>query len=197
MDDHPGTLVGYRVLLTQAGYCASVARDASDAHRICGESPVDVVMIDLYLQKRDGTVLMQALRKLYPMMRCILFTGEESDRVIALAALSRPDGFFQKSDTNQEMLHIVAEVLNGRRCSTARIARAERYQLDSRLEKVTPAEREVWLGIAHGLTLKEIAENLGKSESTVDKQRTNVMSAMGVHKSSELARLAVELGILN
>jgi DNA-binding CsgD family transcriptional regulator len=50
--------------------------------------------------------------------------------------------------------------------------------------------------VAQGRTLKEMAELLGKSESTLDNQRTRLMRRLDVRKSADLTRLAVEAGLI-
>lgn len=62
---------------------------------------------------------------------------------------------------------------------------------------ITAREREVWRLIATGATVRDIARHLGLAESTVDSHKSRLMRKLGVHKSVELVRLAVRLGLVD
>ena len=62
---------------------------------------------------------------------------------------------------------------------------------------ITRREREVWQLIAQGLAVREVAESLGLAESTIDSHKSRLMRKLGIHKSLDLVRLAVRLGIID
>jgi DNA-binding NarL/FixJ family response regulator len=200
VDDHPGVALGYGLVFQKRGHDANTACTFSEAMKICHRDRPQVLLVDLHLPDRDGVSLVHATREAKLRSRVVLITGDESDRVIRAAMLSKPDGFVHKSDTMDDIVGTVLNAARGRSGVTARIAKAKRgtpqNDAEAWLTEVTPAEREVWVLVAKGRTLKEISDILSKSESTIDNQRTRLMRRLGVHKSSELTRLAVEAGLL-
>lgn len=54
------------------------------------------------------------------------------------------------------------------------------------LEDLSPAERVVALQVAQGLTNKEIAQVLGKSEITVKHQVSSILAKLGVPSRTRL-----------
>jgi DNA-binding NarL/FixJ family response regulator len=200
VDDHPGVAMGYGLVFQKRGYETRTAKSVTEALKMCRRQCPDIVLADLHLPDRDGVALLYALREADMQARVVLITGDESDRVIRAAALARPDGFVHKSDSMDEIVQTVLTVAGGGTGFTPRITKAGRTRPQSDAEafltEVTPAEREVWVLVAQGRTLKEMAELLGKSESTLDNQRTRLMRRLGVHKSAELTRLAVEAGLI-
>jgi DNA-binding NarL/FixJ family response regulator len=200
VDDHPGVALGYGMVFQKRGYETRTAKSVTEALTLCHRECPDIVLVDLHLPDRDGVALLYALREAGMPARVVLITGDESDRVIRAAMLAQPDGFVHKSDAMDEIVRTVLMVLEGCTGYTPRISKAGRTkpQTDAEefLGEVTPAEREVWVLVAQGRTLKEIAELLGKSESTIDNQRTRLMRRLGVHKSADLTRLAVEAGLI-
>lgn len=62
---------------------------------------------------------------------------------------------------------------------------------------ITPREREVWRLIGQGYSVRRVAERLELAESTVDSHKSRLMKKLGVHKSLELVRLAVRLGMVD
>jgi DNA-binding NarL/FixJ family response regulator len=62
--------------------------------------------------------------------------------------------------------------------------------------ELTQRERQVLLGIAQGLTNKQIAERLGVGIRTVETHRQNIMEKLGIHTVAGLTRYAVAKGLL-
>jgi two-component system response regulator FixJ len=65
----------------------------------------------------------------------------------------------------------------------------------SRLDELTPREREVLEGLVAGLPNKTIAYDLGISARTVEVHRARVMEKMQVRSLSALVRIALAAGI--
>lgn len=64
------------------------------------------------------------------------------------------------------------------------------------LGMLTPRETELLVLLAQGLSLKKCSQRMGISINTVDNHKTRLMRKLGVHKSVELARLAVQEGLI-
>ena len=67
--------------------------------------------------------------------------------------------------------------------------------LQDRLEWLTPREREVLPHVVRGLPNKQIAAEIGTSETTVKVHRGQLMRKMGADSLPELVRMAEKLGI--
>jgi DNA-binding NarL/FixJ family response regulator len=67
----------------------------------------------------------------------------------------------------------------------------------SELNLLTPRELEVLKLIAQGNTVKHCAELLALAPSTVDNHKSRLMKKLGVHKSLDLARLAIREGLVS
>jgi DNA-binding NarL/FixJ family response regulator len=62
--------------------------------------------------------------------------------------------------------------------------------------ELTPREQEVLILIASGKTSKEIAERLGIRLKTTACHRTRIMVKLNAHKSADLARAAIRMGLI-
>jgi pSer/pThr/pTyr-binding forkhead associated (FHA) protein len=64
-------------------------------------------------------------------------------------------------------------------------------------ERLSRREREVLALVAQGYTHKQVAEQLGVSEKTVESHRSRLCLKLGVRDRSELFRVAVRIGLLS
>ena len=65
------------------------------------------------------------------------------------------------------------------------------------LGRLTSREMEVFLHLAHGLTVRQCAARMHLATSTVDNHKTRLMRKLDVHKSVDLATLAVREGLVD
>lgn len=66
----------------------------------------------------------------------------------------------------------------------------------SRIQRLTPREREVLAGVADGLSNRLIGERLAISPRTVEIHRANMLTKMGANHTSEAIRIAVEAALV-
>jgi FixJ family two-component response regulator len=100
--------------------------------------------------------------------------------------------FLTKPFRDQDLLDAIQEALE--RDSRAREQRAEVEVLRRRFDSLTPREGEVMELMVAGLLNKQIAAELGASETTVKIHRHHVMEKMGAGSLAELVKMA-ERGI--
>ncbi len=124
----------------------------------------------------------------------IVFITAHGDIPMTVRAMK--DGaveFLTKPFRDQELLD--ATQLGLERSRQARARRAGSQELDNRYRSLTSREREVMAYVAAGLLNKQIAGELGTSETTVKIQRHRVMQKMGADSLAALVRMADRLSI--
>ena len=112
-----------------------------------------------------------------------------SVRAIKAGALD----FLIKPFRTAELVHLVRAALELDFESRSR--QIEFYDLQRRLNSLTPREREVLPLVVSGLLNKQAAAHLGISEITLQIHRTNVMRKMEARSLADLVRMADSLGI--
>jgi FixJ family two-component response regulator len=101
--------------------------------------------------------------------------------------------FLTKPFRDQDLLDAIQQALD--RDRAARKQRTQINELHNRLDSLTPREREVMGLVVAGLLNKQIAGELGTSETTIKIHRHQVMEKMGAGSLAELVRMADRLGI--
>lgn len=62
---------------------------------------------------------------------------------------------------------------------------------------ITKRQQELILGIADGMSTRQIAANLGISFKTAECHRTRVMRRLNLHSAAELVRYAIRSGLVH
>jgi len=97
--------------LSGEGYRVSTAQDGVGMRKVMGQSPVDLVILDLMLPGEDGLTLARVLRQETPNVAIIILTGrgEIVDRIIGLEMGA--DDYLPKPFHLRELLARVKSVL--------------------------------------------------------------------------------------
>jgi FixJ family two-component response regulator len=104
----------------------------------------------------------------------------------AVDFLTKP---FREADVMRAIKAALAQSRN------ARDKRAELADLQQRLSRLTPRERDVLPLVVSGLLNKQAAAELGISEVTLQSHRSKIMKKMGAASLPELVRMAETLDI--
>jgi two-component system, chemotaxis family, chemotaxis protein CheY len=115
IDDQPQIRDNCREALEEAGHRVIVAADGREGVRLYRESPVDLVILDLYMPELDGLATIQELRRTTPRLLIIAMSGGGAigqatsflDVARALGAVRT----FEKPIRLDELLAMVADVL--------------------------------------------------------------------------------------
>jgi RNA polymerase sigma factor (sigma-70 family) len=101
--------------------------------------------------------------------------------------------FLTKPFRDQDLLDAIQVGLE--RDQARRQREAEIAILQERFEGLTPREREVLPLVASGLPNKQVAAEIGTSETTVKVHRSQLMRKMAANSLPELVRMAEKMGI--
>ena len=101
--------------------------------------------------------------------------------------------FLTKPFRKDELVGAVNEALV--RDARARKEKSGILEHRTRLETLTPREREVLALVVTGLLNKQIAGELGTTELTIKAHRGKVMRKMGAGSLADLVRMAAKLDI--
>lgn len=201
VDDHAVVRMGFRMLLATAGI--EVVGEAGDGEQACQLYPSvrpAVVVMDLAMPGMGG---MEAVRRLLaqdPQARVLALSAHEDTahprRVLRAGAL----GYLAKRGAPDELIVAVKTVARGERYVDAQTAQALALgQLDGQANPVDLlSEREflVFIQLARGRSVAQIADNLKLSPSTVGTHLYRVKQKLGANNQSELTLAALHWGLL-
>ena len=160
----------------------------------------DVLLLDLIMPEMDGLAVLRALPQQAPDTRVLVLTSANDDRLVLPAVRAGAAGYVLKTISSAELADAVRQVARGEPVLHPEITRmlmreVRRGPAAVAGEAFTQRELDVLSLLAHRLTNKEIAAELGISETTVKTHVRNILSKLGVSTRAEAARYAREQGL--
>ena len=186
-----------------------VAGGAEDAVHLAAEFGPSVVLMDVTLPAAYAFEAARSIRAAQSDAG-ILFLDESVHPAHVRQALSVGGaGYWTKHATFDEIVEAVRLVGTGQQsfCPAVRqhlvvtSSSGLRYRpmpsdIES-LDTLTAREMDVLAGLARGLSVKQCAQHLRLARSTVDNHKSRLMKKLKVHKTVDLARLAMHQGLID
>ena len=197
VDDHPIFRDGLSALISIYDDFELVA-EADDGARAVEQyrrHRPDVTLMDLGLPVQNGAVATQAIRSEFPEARIIVLTTFDGDGDIHRALEAGARGYLLKDSVRTQVADAIRVVHRGGRAVPGAVAQ----KLVEQTPRVYLTEREIEvLGLmARGLSNKEIADAIGRAESTVKVHVLHVLSKLGVDDRTGAVTVALKRGIIH
>jgi DNA-binding NarL/FixJ family response regulator len=195
LDDHEIVRRGLRELL-EAEADIEVVGEASTAEegrsRIPPTRP-NVAVLDVRLPDGSGVEVCRDVRARYPEIQCLILTSFADDEALFQAIMAGAAGYVLKQIKGSDIVDAVRRVAAGQSlldpAVTARVLERLRHgpEEDERLAKLTTQERRILELISHGLTNREIAEEIHLAEKTVKNYVSNLLTKLGLERRTQAA----------
>lgn len=164
--------------------------------RLLKETSPNVAIIDLLLPQLCGHEVILRVRREFPEVRILVFTGASDTNVLANALRSEPHGIVHKSEPLEMLLFALRTVSVGGRFFSPRLDLSVDHSELGSAQALSAREIEVMQSIAEGKSNKEIGGLLGVATKTVDNHRSRLMQKLGVHNAASLTLVAVQMGLV-
>ena len=151
------------------------------------------LVLDVRLKGLSGLDLQKRMAEANIDIPIIFMTGHGDIPMTVQAMKAGAVEFLTKPFRDQELLDAINQALE--RDRKRRQERAKVADLHERYDSLTPREREVMGRVVAGLLNKQIAGELGTSETTVKIHRHQVMEKMDADSLADLVRMADKLGL--
>ena len=193
VDDDAPMRESLKNLIRSVGLRAELFASAQEFLRSKRPDVPACLVLDVRLRGLSGLDLQKRMAEAKIELPIIFITGYGDIPMTVQAMKAGAVEFLTKPFRNQELLDAIQQALE--RDRTAREQRAKNDELYDRYDSLTPREREVMTLVVAGLLNKQIAGELGTSETTVKNHRHQVMEKMGADSVAELVKMAYKLGI--
>ena len=152
------------------------------------------VVSDVRMPGIDGIELLQRLKASRNAFPVLIMTGH-GDVPLAVEAMKLGAvDFLEKPFEDDRLIGMIDVAL--KQAQSGAQSEAALLDIATRIESLSPRERQVMEGLVAGLSNKMIAREYDISPRTIEVYRANVMTKMQAGSLSELVRLAVRGGAI-
>lgn len=202
VDDHTVTRNGVRLMLGTASdiEVAGEADSAEEAMRLVQTLSIQVAVLDIALPGKSGLDLLKWITEKKPDI-AVLMLSMYSEEIYAMRALKLgAAGYLPKNTTTSAIVDAVRKAACGKKYITENVVEKIASMIGrdalTKHEALSNRELEVLKMIASGANLVSIADALHISPKTVTTYRTRILEKTALNNNVELARYALDNGLL-
>ena len=205
VDDHAVVRMGFRLLLQATNDIEVVAEAESGEQALqqCGKgagSEADVVVMDLSMPGIGGLEAVRRLRARDPALRILVLSAHEDTAHPQRALKCGAAGYLSKRSAADALIDAVRTVAAGQRYIDPgvahKLALAQLGAETSPVDALSEREFEVFVQLARGRSVAEIASQLKLAQSTVGTHLYSIKQKLNASNQAELTLIAVRWGLI-
>ena len=204
VDDHSIVRSGLRQFFEDESDLQVVGEAGSggEAIDLVRKTEMDVLLMDLSMPGQTGIDALAMIRAKAPDLAILILSGYPEEHYALNLIRQGASGYLSKQCEPSEIVAAIRTVAQGRRHITPAVAELLAQQLtrpDEGLphEQLSEREFQVFVRLAKGETVGDIAEGLSISVKTVSTYRTRIMEKMGLTSNSSLTYYALKNKVID
>jgi two-component system invasion response regulator UvrY len=166
----------------------------------CATMKFDIILLGVTQPERSGLDLLPDFHKRCPNGRVLIVSLLAEEDFAARALKAGAAGYVLKSSTAEEVVRAIQRVLGGEKyvsqAFAGRFAESFGATTAKPHEALSPREFEVFLRIARGSSVKEIAAQLSLSVKTISTYHIHILDKLNVRNDAELGEYALRHGLI-
>lgn len=204
VDDHAVVRAGVRHFLAEVDgiTIADEAATAETAMRLIRNAAFDLVLLDISMPDRSGVDVLKSIKRERPDLPVLVLSMHPENRYAIQLLRFGASGYLQKEAMPTELIDAIRIVHQGRRYISPALAELLAMELDrddSRAlhEALSDRERQVFMALAQGQAVGEIATALNLNVKTISTYRTRVLEKMKASSNADLTYYAIKNDLID
>jgi len=202
VDDHAVVRMGFRLLLegTDDLRVVAEAQSGEEAVRLCPEARPDVVVMDLSMPGIGGLEAINRILSKAPDAKILVLSAHEDTAHPRRALAAGAKGYLTKRSAAEELINAIRTVARGKNYIEPSMAQVlavgQVTGKKSPIDILSGREFEVFMLLAKGKSVADIADALSLSPRTVGTHMYHVKQKLNAGNAAELAIIAMQHGLL-
>jgi two-component system, NarL family, invasion response regulator UvrY len=203
VDDHAIVRTGLRQYLSEHVdlRITGEANNGREALELARGGEVDVLLMDLSMPDQGGVEALAAIKARFPDLAVLILSGFPEAHYATTLLRQGASGYLNKECEPEEIVTAIRTVARGRRYIGAAVAEllADGLAGDGDKaphEELSERELQVFLRLAKGETVGQMAQSMFLSVKTVSTYRTRVLEKLKLGSNSELTYYAMKNGLM-
>jgi two-component system invasion response regulator UvrY len=203
VDDHAVVRMGFRLLLqgTSDIQVAAEANSGEEAVRMFPEVRPDVTVMDISMPGIGGLEAIGRILAREPAARILVLSAHEDVMHARRVLKAGAAGYLTKRSAAEELIQAIRQVDQGKTYLEPSIAQQMAMQQltgeKNPVDMLSEKEFKVFLALARGQSVQEIADILSLSPRTIGTHLYNIKQKLGASNSAELAIIAIRAGLMD
>jgi len=200
-DDHAVVRMGFRMLLEGAGATVVAEAGSGEAAVVAfAEHRPDVLVMDVSMPGLGGLAALERLRAHHQDARVLMLSAHYDPQVPTRALKAGATGYLSKRAQPAELVRAVAQTARGQRYVDPEIAQhlalAHFGNGTDPVDALTDKEFAVFLQLAKGGNVQQVADSHHISASTVGTHLYHIKQKLQAANAAQLALIAVRAGLI-
>jgi Response regulator containing a CheY-like receiver domain and an HTH DNA-binding domain len=204
VDDHAVVRQGVKQILSEQFHGAVIgeAQNADEMIERVRKNNWDIVVLDIGMPGKSGLDALKELKQLRPKLPTLVLSAYPEDQLALRMLKAGAAGYLSKDSAPNELVQAIRKIMGGGKFVSASVAELLALNLESNIEKpmheqLSDREYQVLCLIAVGKSLKDIADDLCVSISSINTYRARILEKMQLKNNTELTHYAIENRLVN
>ncbi len=202
-DDHPLVREGLKKTLSAESdiQILGEAKNSTEVLDFLRHHHVDVVVLDINMPGTSGLALLADLKNLKMKTRVLVLSMYPEESFAVRALRSGASGYLTKESAPEDLAKAIRKVAGGGKYITPAVAEKLVDEISGNANKaphelLSKREFEVFMFIARGKTVGDIADVLSLSVATISTHRTRILEKMSLKTNADIVQYAYANNIL-
>jgi len=203
VDDHAIVRSGLKQFLSEQVdlRVTGEAADGAGALQLARGGELDVLLMDLAMPDQSGVDALAAIKARFPDLPVLILSGYPETHYATTLLRQGASGYLNKECDPEEIATAIRTVALGRRYITPAVAEMLADQVTGAGDRpphegLSERELQVFLRLAQGQTVGQMAEAMNLSVKTVSTYRTRVLDKLKLRSNSDLTYYALKNGLI-
>jgi two-component system, NarL family, invasion response regulator UvrY len=203
VDDHAIVRSGLKQFLSEHVdlRVTGEASNGREALELARKGEVDVLLMDISMPDQSGVDALQSIKARFPELAVLILSGFPEAHYATTLLRQGASGYLNKECDPDEIANAIRIVSRGRRYISPAVAELLADGVAGggdrpAHEALSERELQVFLRLAKGETIGNMAESMFLSVKTVSTYRTRVLEKLKLSSNSELTYYALKNGLI-
>lgn len=197
-DDHPIFRAGIKHILSQHAdiKVACEVENGDELLKNIRPDTFDIILLDISMPGISGVELIKTIKSEQPNLPILVLSMHKEDIYAVRTIKVGASGYVCKDNASTDLIQAIRKVASGGKFITTVLAEQIELDMSSSAANISPhamlsnREFQIFLLIAGGKSVSEIAEELTLSVKTVNTHKVRIKEKMNLHNNSDFMRYA-------
>lgn len=202
-DDHKIVRHGLRRILEDE-FSEAIVSEASrdiEVFEQLEKSKFDIIILDISMPGKSGLEVLKDIKSMHPQIPVLILSMYPEEQFALRVMKSGAAGYVRKDSAPEELVDAVNDILSGKKYYSPAVMdllsdNMKRGTKTDLSEILSDREYEIFMLIAQGKTVSEIAEILSLSVKTVSTHRTHILEKTRLKNNADIVMYAVRNNLL-